>query len=92
MAKDFNAAGELIALAEKELFTGSFSENTIRTDLGSRRGKRDYYIQELEEWKRSINSVLDGVREEQAWDTVLISRCEKCRDQAQKMLDYVQSR
>jgi len=37
MSFDFNRAGKLISLAEEEFFTGSFSENTIRSDLQNRK-------------------------------------------------------
>ena len=84
---DFVKAGELIALYEKEYFSGAFCERVIRDDLGMRRGKKNFYIDEYTTGLDWINAILDAVRTHQSWDSMLISRCEKCRDQANKLLN-----
>ena len=107
---DFVKAGQLIALYEKEYFTGSFSEKVIRDDLQSRKAsdayskmgssgrqtyllpeKKNFYIKEFTSGLNDINTVLNATKAHQSWDSALISRCEKCRDQADKLLNIVRN-
>jgi hypothetical protein len=53
--------------------------------------KKNFYIQEYNTAIAHINTILAAVRTHQSWDSMLISRCEKCRDQAYKLLDIVNS-
>lgn len=107
---DFNAAEQLIALAENDLFTGLLSESTIRSDLQNRQAmdrlstlgssgrqtyelssKRQVYIQELGKWLSGINTVLEEARTHRSWDSTLIKNCEKCKNQATRLLGIVHS-
>ena len=111
MAMDFDKAGQLIALFEKDyFFTGAFSESIIRDDLQIRkrrdscstlgssgiqtyelRAKKDFYIKEFNDSLNLINQILNEVRTHQSWDATLISRCEKCKNQANKLLGIVRN-
>lgn len=102
---DFNELGQFISLVESELFTGSFSENTIHADLQLRRNKdvlnqwqtsalsdkKRIYIQELNKWLDGTNKVLNLVQTHQSWDSELIARCERCKNQANTLLNIVRS-
>jgi len=90
----FKEAGELIAIAEENLFTGAFSEDKIEFQLRThhdKQVKRDYYNKTLNEMKNDFIEVLEAVRREQSWDSMLIGRCEKCINQANKLLDILRS-
>jgi len=53
--------------------------------------KKRFYVEEFSNGWNWINAALNEVRAHQPWDSMLISRCERCRDQAKKLLDIVQN-
>jgi len=53
--------------------------------------KKSFYIQEFSNGLSTIKTILDAVRTHQSWDTMLISRCEKCINQANKLHDIVRN-
>jgi len=81
---------ELIVSFEREFFTGSYSESTIKTDLayrstlgaGKLEEKRKIYFQDFDLVLTHIDRIL---RE----DTALISRCERCKNQVNRLSDIV---
>ena len=97
---------ELIASFERELFTGAFSESAIKADLENRRAmdnlstmgswgrqtnklseKRNFYIETFYEVLGHIDSILEHTKS----DSSFIPRCEKCKNQANRLLDIVRN-
>ena len=91
MSINFNKANDYISLVERDYFSGCFSESVIRDDLRTRRSKKSFYIEDFRSTLDTINGVLEATRTHQSWDSVLISRCEKCITQVQRLLDLVYS-
>ena len=81
---------QMVDLAENELFTGSFSESTVKSDLAIKPEKRSYYIKQYNEWEDSMNTVIDLLGSNPTARD-LISRAKKTKEQAKKMLAYVRS-
>ena len=53
--------------------------------------KREFYIKEFNDSLNWISSTLDAARIHRAWDTTFISRCEKCKEQANRLLNFVRN-
>ena len=100
----------IIAIYEKEYFTGCFSEKVIRDDLENRKTmdmlstmgsnpyqtyclpeKKNFYIKEFNTAKKTINTFLNSIRTQQPLNSMLISRCEKCIDQANRLINIVEN-
>jgi len=92
---------ELIVSFEREFFTGSYSESAIKADLEARRTrdnlsrmgsygmqtnmlgeKREIYFQDFD----LVLNHIDRISKE---DTTFISRCERCKNQVNKLYDFV---
>jgi hypothetical protein len=46
-------------------------------------------LRELGKMLDGLNTVLEATHEEQAWDSELISRCEKCKNQILKLIEII---
>ncbi len=79
---------KMVSLAEEELFTGSFRESVVKSDLASRPEKREFYINEFNEWEKSMDTVLGALNGNPTAGT-LIARAQKNKNQAHTMLTYV---
>lgn len=55
------------------------------------RNQRDSLVQMLDEQEESIEIILTEVRKDQSWDSVLISRCEKCKGQVEHLRSVVRN-
>jgi len=82
---DFNKMADLVAKDEEMLFHGCFNEATIRSDLATRRDKRDTYFQYYSKFIADHNNFLDLLNTHQAWDANLIGRVERCRNEALRL-------
>lgn len=99
---------ENLAIFEEALFTGSFSEDTIRSDLQNRKlmdtystmgsagwqtnklgDQKQFYKQELNQWIEGANTLTEVAQTHLPGDQALISRCEKCKKEANKLLAFV---
>jgi len=54
------------------------------------RNKKNYYIQDFDNCLSGITQVLDWARNNH-WDTMFISRCERCKEQVNKLHDIVRN-
>ena len=55
------------------------------------RAKKDFYIKEFNDNLIYINKILDAARIHRSWDSMFISRCEKCKNEANKLLGIVRN-
>ena len=96
-------AEEFIVSFERELFTGSFSESFIKNDLEARKTrdtlstmgsgmrtnllgeKRKIYIQDF----KNVLGIIEKAKDEYSHDSEFLSRCERCKNQANRLLDIV---
>ena len=97
MAIDFNKLERCICQIEQNYFTiGAFNENIVRNDLQYRPAnelsqKKNFYIQDFNGVLETINIILNAAQNHQPLDSMLISRCEKCKNQMNKLLGIVRS-
>ena len=94
---------ELIVSFEREFFTGWYSESAIKADLENRKAmdslstmgssgmqtnrlgeKRNIYFQDF----KNVLYHIDRISKE---DSAFISRCERCKNQVNKLYDFVRN-
>ena len=78
------AAQDYISLCEKDYFTGSFSENTIRFDLATRPEKKQFYMNDLNEVKDYLELIYNTLKDFNP-NYSLLTRCAKCKNQVDKL-------
>jgi hypothetical protein len=78
------AVVDLISLAEKELFNGTFCRRVIKADLAVRPEKKSFYTKELIEWRNSMDNVISQIKGNST-AAALVAKAEKCREEAHEL-------
>jgi len=86
---DFGKVSELVSSDEEVLFSGCFSERVLRHDFSYGRSKRDKYIEYYNQFITNHRGFINMVRMHRSWDTDLIEKCKKCKNEASRLLDIV---
>ena len=101
----FDKLVEYINRVEQVYFFGAYSEDTVRKDLQLRknmdvrggwqsnnlREKQSVYIEHFNSVLGDINFVINQVGTNRPNDSTFISRCERCKNQVNNLLEVVRS-
>ena len=100
----FNEIEQYVNQVEQIFFYGPFSEDTVRQDLQLRESmdirsgrrtnnlgeKQNVYISDINVALGTINKII-GATHIHRGDTTFLSKCERCQNQLNKLLDIVRS-